>query len=107
MVNISVNAHQGRPLPLDWRSQAPAKAREAEADYLARMETEWRRPLNGSREGIIARDARLTNDSASRADCGPEATVRMDGRMQLVGHQEEWEIWKDSVSGATVWKKTK
>lgn len=105
MANISVHTHQGKPLPSDWKAQAPVRARGAEADYLARMEASWRGPLNGSREGITARDARLTNDSASRSDSGPEANVRMDGRMQLVGRQDEWEIWKDSVSGATVWKR--
>ena len=103
MSNISVHNPQGKQLPSNWRAQAPATARAAEADYLARMEAAWRGPLNGSREGITARDARLTNDSA-RADSGPKA-VRMDGKMQLVGRQDDWEIWRDSVSGATVWKR--
>jgi hypothetical protein len=107
MPNISVHAHQGRQLPSDWKAQAPAKARAAEADYLARMEAAWRGPLKGSREGIAARDARLTTDAASRADSGPQATVRMDGKMQLVGRQDSWEIWRDSITGATVWKRTK
>jgi hypothetical protein len=105
MANFSVNAHQGKQLPSNWKSQAPAMARAAEADYLARMENAWRSPLNGSREGITARDARLHNDS-SRADSGPQA-VRMDGKMQLVSRQDDWEIWRDSVSGATVRKRTK
>jgi hypothetical protein len=104
MSNISIHAHQGKPLPPDWKAQAPATARAAEADYLRRMENAWRSPLNGSREGTTARDARLANDSA-RADSGPQA-VRMDGKMQLVGRQDSWEIWRDSVSGATVWKRT-
>lgn len=103
MANFSVHPHQGKQLPPNWKAQAPATARAAEADYLARMEAAWRGPLNGSREGITARDARLTNDSA-RADSGAQA-VRMDGRMLLVGRQDEWEIWRDSVSGATVWKR--
>jgi hypothetical protein len=106
MANFSVNAHQGKPLPSNWRAQAPEKARAAEAEYLARVEAAWRGPLNGSREGITARDARLTNDSC-RGDSGPQATTRMDGTMQLVGRQDNWEIWRDSVSGATVWKRTK
>ena len=107
MSNISVNAHQGKQLPANWRAQAQATARAAEADYLARMEAAWRGPLNG-REGIKARDARLTNDSASRRDSGPEATVRMDGKMQLVGRQGDgWEIWRDSATGSTTWRRTK
>ena len=103
MSNISIHAHQGKPLPPDWKAKAPATAHAAEADYLARMENAWRTPFNGSREGITARDARLTTDSA-RADSGPQV-VRMDGKMQLVGRQDDWEIWRDSVSGATVWKR--
>jgi hypothetical protein len=103
MSNISVHNPQGKQLPSNWRAQAPATARAAEADYLARMENAWRGPLNGSREGVTARDARLTTDSA-RADSGP-STVRMDGRMQLVGRQDDWEIWRDSTTGATVWKR--
>jgi hypothetical protein len=106
MSNISVHNPQGKQLPSNWRAQAPATARAAEADYLARMETAWRGPLNGSREGITARDARLTNDSA-RADSGPQTTVRMDGKMQLVGRQDDWEIWRDSTTGSTVWKRAK
>ena len=107
MKNITVNAQAGRQLPDDWKAQAPAKARAAEADYLARMENAWRGPLNGSREGLTARAARLTNDSAARVDSGPQPSVRMDGVMRLVGRQDSWEIWKDSVTGATVWKRTK
>lgn len=105
MSNISVHAHQGKPLPPDWKAQAPATARAAEADYLARMENAWRTPLNGSREGITARSARLVNDSASRADSGPQSTVRMDGTMRLVGRQDDWEIWRDSTTGSTVWRR--
>jgi hypothetical protein len=107
MSNISIHSAQGKPLPSDWKAQAPAKAKAAEADYLARVENAWRGPLNGSREGITARAARLTNDSAARADSGPQSTVRMDGTMRLVGRQDAWEIWRDSVTGATVWKRTK
>ncbi len=105
MSNISIHAHQGQPLPSDWKAQAPATARAAEAAYLTRMENAWRGPLYGSREGITARDARLTNDSASRSDSGSQATVRMDGTMRLVGRQDDWEIWRDSTTGATVWKR--
>ena len=107
MSNISIHNAQGKPLPDNWKAQAPARAKAAEADYLARMENAWRSPLNGSREGITARAARLTNDSAARADSGHHASVRMDGTMSLVGRQDAWEIWRDSVTGATVWKRTK
>jgi hypothetical protein len=106
MRNISIHAAAGQQLPNNWKAQAPPRARAAEADYLDRIENAWRGPLNGSREGVTARSARLTNDSA-RADSGPQPTVRMDGAMRLVGRQDDWEIWKDSVSGATVWKRTK
>ena len=106
MANFSVHAHQGRQLPTNWKAQASATARAAEADYLRRMENAWRGPLNGSREGITARDARLHNDSA-RADSGPQPTTRMDGAMQMVARQDGWEIWRDSVSGATVWRRAK
>ena len=107
MANFSVHAHQGKQLPTNWRAQAPATARAAEADYIRRMENAWRGGLSGSREGITARDARLTNDSASRVDGGPQATTRMDGAMQMVAVQGGWEIWRDSVSGATVWRRAK
>lgn len=107
MANITVHAHQGRQLPSNWKAQAPVNARAAEADYLARMEAAWRGPLEGSREGITARNARLTNDSVSRSDSSPQSTVRMDGKMQLVAHQGDWEVWRDSVTGSTVWKRTK
>ena len=107
MSNISIHSAQGKPLPSDWKAQAPAKARAAEAAYLDRLENAWRGPLNGSREGLTARAARLTNDAAARADSGHHGAVRMDGTMRLVGRQDSWEIWKDSVTGATVWKRTK
>ena len=96
----------GRPLPADWQRQARAKALQAEAAYLDRLENAWKQPLRQSREGITARDARLCADSASHrgdsGDNGPEATIRMDGKMQLLGREGDWEIWRDSVSGATV-----
>ena len=107
MANISVHAHQGRQLPSNWKAEAPSNARAAEADYLARMEAAWRGPLSGSREGITARDARLTNDSTSRADSGPQSSVRLDGAMKLVAHKGEWEIWRDSTTGATIWRRLK
>jgi len=96
----------GRPLPADWQRQAQAKALQAEADYLDKMENAWKQPLRQSREGITSRDARLANDSAShRGDSGPKEAIRMDGKMHLVGRQDDWEIWRDSVSGATVWRR--
>lgn len=107
MANFSVHAHQGKQLPTNWKAQAPATARAAEAAYLARMENAWRGPLNGSREGITARDARLTNDSAARVDGGPQATTRTDGAMRMVARQDDWEIWRDSVSGVTAWRRAK
>jgi hypothetical protein len=105
MANFSVNAHQGKQLPSNWKAQAPATARAAEADYLQRIENAWRSSSGGSREGITARDARLTNDSASRVDSGSQSTVRMDGKMLLVGRQDDWEIWRDSTTGGTVWRR--
>ena len=108
MSNISIHVHQGKPLPPNWRAQAATSARAAEADYLARMENAWRGPLNGLREGTTARDARLHNDSVSRRDSGPQSTVRMDGLMKIVGHQDDgWEIWKDPLSGTTVLRRIK
>jgi hypothetical protein len=109
MANISVHAHQGRKLPTDWKAQAPVKARAAEANYLARMEAAWRGPLKGSREGVTARDVRLTQDSAPhRADSGPNGSVRLDGEMKMVGRQDDgWELWRDSATGATVWRRLK
>jgi len=107
MRSITVNPQAGRQLPTNWRANAPSRARAAEEDYRNRMENAWRSPLNGSREGITARAARLTHDSAARADSSHHASVRMDGTMSLVGRQDAWEIWRDSVTGATVWKRTK
>jgi hypothetical protein len=108
MTNISVHAHQGRQLPTDWKAQAPVKARAAEADYLARMEAAWRGPLKGSREGITARDVRLTQDAALRSDSGPKGSVRLDGEMKMVGHQDDgWEVWRDSATGTIVRRRLK
>jgi hypothetical protein len=107
MSNISIHSAQGKPLPSDWKAQAPAKARAAEAAYLDRVENAWRGPLNGSREGITARAARLTNDSAHhRADSGPQASIRMDGAMELIDSRADgWEQWRNAITGASVWRR--
>ena len=105
MRNITVNAQAGRQLSPGWKAQAPVLARAAEADYLSRMENAWRAPLNGSRAGITAREARLTNDSAPRNDNCLQA-VRIDGAMKLVDSRADgWEQWRDEFSGATVWRR--
>ena len=108
-ISITTPPIAGRPLPADWQRQAQGVAKQAEADYLSRMENAWKQPLRQSHEGITARDARLCADSAShRGDCGdsgPKEASRMDGKMHLVGRQDDWEIWRDSVSGATVWRR--
>jgi hypothetical protein len=101
----------GRPLPADWQRQAQAKAAQSEAAYLSRLENAWRRPLM-ARSALNAfldemqpqsHDPRHTNDSA-RGDSGPNG-VRLDGQMLLVGKEGEFEVWRDSVSGATVRRK--
>jgi len=108
MSNISIHNAQGKPLPDNWKAQAPARAKAAEADYLARLENAWRGPLNGSREGITARDARLTTDAAHhRADSGPQASIRMDGAaMELIDSRADgWEQWRNAATGASVWRR--
>jgi hypothetical protein len=107
MKNITVNAQAGRQLPADWKAQAPAKAKAAEAAYLDRVENAWRSPLNGSREGLTSRDARLTTDAAHhRSDSGHHAAVRMDGAMELIDSRADgWEQWRNAATGATVWRR--
>lgn len=111
-ISITTPPIAGRPLPADWQRQAQAKAAQSEADYLSRLENAWRRPLM-ARSALNAfldemqpqsHDPRHTNDSA-RGDSGPKEAIRMDGKMHLVGRQDDWEIWRDSVSGATVWRR--
>jgi hypothetical protein len=107
MSNISIHSAQGKPLPSDWKAQAPARARAAEAAYLDRTENAWRGPLNGSREGVTARDARLTSDAAHhRADSGAQASIRMDGAMELIDSRADgWEQWRNTTTGASVWRR--
>jgi len=104
MGKITPHGPSGRPLDPNWKLQAETNRREFDAILRERLENAWKGPLRGSSNHITARSARLTGNH-DRADS--ISTVRMDGKMVMVGRQDEWEIWRDSVSGATVWKRTK
>ena len=101
MGKITPQGPSGRPLDPNWKLQAETNRREFDAILRERLENAWKAPLRGSSAHVTARSARLTGNN-DRSD-----SVRMDGTMVMVGRQDEWEIWKDSVSGATVWKRTK
>ena len=106
MRNFTPQGPSGRQLPAQWARQAEENRLNFDAILRDRLENAWREPLRGSQGAITARDARLGhNDRSDSKQGGQEA--RMDGKMKMVGRQDEWEIWRDSVSGATVGKRTK
>ena len=105
------NPLQGQQLPSNWQAGAQARARAAEADYLARMQNAWKNTSKPQGEVPPIRACRLTQDSVphhphneGKGSAGRQD--RFDGQMVLLEERPDgWQHWRDSTTGATVWRR--
>ena len=87
--NVTISYGHGRQMPRGWEQAAHQRKIRAETDYMHRLENAWRGPLTKTNDSSV-HNARLTNDSAYRADT-----------MRMVDSTDEWEEWTDD-SGVRV-----
>ena len=112
MANFQAQGAQGQKLPDDWKIQAERNRREFDEIYKNRIENQWRQP---HKDHGIMQAARLRPVNHDRADSASPVkpidridSVRMDDNgMVLVSTQDGWEIWQDSFTKATIWKRVK
>ena len=100
--NISTHPPQGQPLPSNWRQLAPGAARQAEQNYLDRIQNAWRNAGNNAQQNQPPmRAARLTTDAADPAHNAHQP--RFDGRLVLQRTDANgFEEWRDTVTGAII-----
>ncbi len=80
--NISTHPPQRQQLPSNWRQLAPEAAKQAEADYLDKIQNAWRNAGNNAQQNQPPmRAARLTTDAADSAHSGHQS--RFDGQLVL------------------------
>jgi hypothetical protein len=104
---------QGQQLPKDWQSQAGAMAKQAEQDYLERLQNAWKQPA-GANAGIM-QQARLQNPRQDSDFVGHQQqaktrndghNLRFDGQLVLIESRADgWEQWRDQTTGSTVWRR--
>jgi len=112
MANFQAQGAQGQKLPDDWKIQVEKNRREFDEIYKNRIENQWRQP---HKDHGIMQAARLRPVNYDRTDSAFPVepidridSVRMDANgMVLVSQQDGWEIWQDSFTKATVWKRRK
>ena len=101
MANFQAFPPAGPALPKDWQAQASAANAAFMANYQAKMDAAWRKPLT-STNSSLAQAARLTNQeppAPPRRDA--RSDTRMDGTMRLVLENEMMELWRND-DGTTV-----
>ena len=112
MANFQAHPPAGQQLPSNWKSQAEQSRREFDEIYKQRLENQWRQP---HKDHGIMQAARLRPVNYDRADSASPVkpinrvdSVRMDDNgMVLVSQQDGWEIWQDSFTKTTIWKRVK
>ena len=110
MANFQSQPPAGQQLPANWKEQAERNRREFDEIYRQRIENQWRQP---HKDHGIMQAARLRTVNYDRADSASSVkpldrkdSVRMDENgMVLVSTQDSWEIWQDSFTKATIWKR--
>lgn len=101
MANFQAFPPAGPALPKNWKEQASAANAAFMANYQAKMDEAWRKPLT-STNSSLAQAARLTNQeppAPPRRDARSDA--RFDGAMRLVLENEMMELWRND-DGTTV-----
>ena len=101
-INISTHPPQGQQLPSNWRQLAPGAARQAEQNYLDRLQNAWRNAgSNAQQHQPAMRAARLTTDAADPAHNAHQS--RFDGQMVLERTDANgFEEWRDLTTGAII-----
>ncbi len=106
------NPLQGQQLPSNWRAEAQARARAAEASYLDRLQNAWQGSSKTAQNGMPAvQSCRLRQDSlphhphnGGKGSAGRQD--RFDGQMVLVEERADgWQHWRDSTTGVNVWRR--
>ena len=98
-MNVTPNCPQGKKLPADWARLAPGVAKQAEQDYLDRLQNAWRSAPQQPQSPMRA--ARLTNDAADPAHNGHQS--RFDGQLMLERCDDDgFETWRDTATGAII-----
>ena len=100
--NISTHPPQGQQLPANWRQLAPGAARQAEQNYLDRIQNAWRNAGNNAQQNQPPmRAARLTTDAADPAHNAHQS--RFDGQLVLERTDANgFETWRDLTTGAII-----
>ena len=100
--NITAHCPQGQPLPSNWKQLAAGRAKQADEQYLDRIQNAWKQAGNNAQQNQPAmRAARLTTDAADPAHSAHQP--RFDGRMVLERSDANgFETWRDLTTGAII-----
>ena len=100
--NITAHCLQGQKLPDNWKQLAAGRAKQADEQYLDRIQNAWKQAGNNAQQNQPAmRAARLTNDAADPAHSGHQP--RFDGRLVLERTDANgFEEWRDLLTGAII-----
>ena len=100
--NITAHCLQGQKLPDNWKQLAAGRAKQADEQYLDRLQNAWRNAGSNAQQNqppMVA--ARLTNDAADPAHSGHQP--RFDGQLVLERTDDAgFETWRDTVTGAII-----
>ena len=100
--NITAHCLQGQKLPDNWKQLAAGRAKQADEQYLDRLQNAWRNAGNNAQQNqppMVA--ARLTNDAADPAHNAHQP--RFDGRLVLERTDANgFEEWRDLTTGAII-----
>lgn len=100
--NITAHCLQGQKLPDNWKQLAAGRAKQADEQYLDRLQNAWRNAGSNAQQNqppMVA--ARLTNDAADPAHNAHQP--RFDGRLVLERTDANgFEEWRDLTTGAII-----
>ena len=100
--NITPHCLQGRKLPDNWKQLAAGRAKQADDQYLDRLQNAWKQAGNNAQQHqppMVA--ARLTVDAADPAHNAHQP--RFDGRLVLEHTDANgFEEWRDTTTGAII-----
>lgn len=100
--NITAHCLQGQPLPSNWKQLAAGRAKQADDQYLDRLQNAWKQAgSNAQQNQPSMRAARLTTDAVDPAHNAHQS--RFDGQMVLERTDDAgFETWRDTVTGAII-----
>ena len=100
--NITHHCLQGQPLQSNWKQLAAGRAKQADDQYLDRLQNAWKQAGNNAQQHqppMVA--ARLTVDAADPAHNAHQP--RFDGRLVLERTDANgFEEWRDLLTGAII-----